>query len=167
LCHISNILSQSPVYLDTETTGIEDEDEIIQIGIVDSDGLVLMDKTIKPTIPIKPEATAIHGITDATVAGSESWKEIYPEFASIIEGRAICFYNEDFDSRVIAQTCAVHQQYNVQYIEHCVMELFANYYGEYKPLTFAAEQAGYDFHPHSAIEDAKSTRAVLIWLSER
>jgi hypothetical protein len=50
------------VIFDTETTGFEDHDEIIQIGIVDHTGAVLLDQLIQPTQPILN--TQYHGITD-------------------------------------------------------------------------------------------------------
>jgi DNA polymerase III epsilon subunit-like protein len=48
--------------LDTETTGI-DNPEVIQISILTSDGEEF-NSTVRPTGPILPGATTVHGITD-------------------------------------------------------------------------------------------------------
>ncbi len=34
-------IAENPVYMDTETTGLENTDEIIEIAIVDTNGLVI------------------------------------------------------------------------------------------------------------------------------
>ena len=47
--------------LDTETTGLYDDAEIVEISIIDENGGVLLDTLVKPLKPIPAEATAIHG----------------------------------------------------------------------------------------------------------
>ena len=42
------VIAQNPVYLDTETTGLEKTDEIVEISIVDDSGQVLLDSLVKP-----------------------------------------------------------------------------------------------------------------------
>ena len=48
--------------LDTETTGLGDEDEVIQLGIVDLEEWVLFNSLFRPTIEVSPGALAVHGI---------------------------------------------------------------------------------------------------------
>lgn len=50
--------------LDTETTGLEAHDEVIQLAIVDMRGNVVLQSLVRPTVPVGTEARAIHGITD-------------------------------------------------------------------------------------------------------
>ena len=63
--------------LDTETTGLNAHDEVIQLGIVDMRGIVLLDTLVRPTNPIAPEARAIHGITDEVLAQAPSFSNLY------------------------------------------------------------------------------------------
>ena len=65
--------SQDPVYLDTETTGLELKDEIVEIAIIDKNGLVLIDSLIKPKQPIPDSATAIHHISNEMVKDSPTF----------------------------------------------------------------------------------------------
>ena len=57
------------VILDTETTGLYDPARIVDIAVTTAAGDVLLDTLVDPGVPIPPEATAVHGITDADVAG--------------------------------------------------------------------------------------------------
>ena len=58
------------VILDTETTGLDNQAEIIEIAIITDNGDTLIDTYIKPhhRIDEYSEAVRIHGITNATVA---------------------------------------------------------------------------------------------------
>lgn len=60
-------LSKGAVFVDTETTGLNKDDEIIENYIVDAYGAILLDSLVKPTKPIPPEATMINGITNKDV----------------------------------------------------------------------------------------------------
>ena len=54
------------ILFDTETTGNQEEDRIIQVGamIVDEKGKVeVFDELCSTVLPIKIEAMAVHGIT--------------------------------------------------------------------------------------------------------
>ena len=44
----AKIISTKPVYLDTETTGLEKQDEIVEISILDFDGTILFESYIRP-----------------------------------------------------------------------------------------------------------------------
>ena len=47
-------LARRPVYLDTETTGLGRDDEIVEIALLDHDGTALADLRVKPRKPIPP-----------------------------------------------------------------------------------------------------------------
>ena len=61
-------LDATPVFLDTETTGLNDLAEIVEISILDDDGLVLLDTLVRPRRPIPADAIRIHGIRNEMVA---------------------------------------------------------------------------------------------------
>ena len=66
--NLLNIPAHHWIILDTETTGLDENAEVIQIGVTDGAGKVLMDNTpCKPLRPIPAEATAIHHITNEMV----------------------------------------------------------------------------------------------------
>ena len=42
------LLAQQPIYLDTETTGVRSNAEIVEICLVDHDGTVILDSLVRP-----------------------------------------------------------------------------------------------------------------------
>lgn len=95
------------VIIDTETTGLSDDDEIIEISIINMRGETLLDTLIKPTRPIPAEATAINHITDEMVSVAPAWPEVYPQVMQIIARRRWLAWNSRFDARLMTQTCLI------------------------------------------------------------
>ncbi len=165
-------IAQKPIYLDTETTGLTRSDEIVEISVIDYDGSVLFSQLIKPSQPIPKEAERIHGITNAMVASSQSWPLVWMQLRSIVYGRLIGVYNQEFDSRMMVQS---HQRYRLPWREKLefvdVLKLFSEFRGEYDTVhssyrLFKLAEAGQFFNislpnAHRSTADALLTRAVL------
>ena len=88
---LKNIRLDRPlVVLDLETTGKRvDVDRIIEISTLKifPDGTNrIRTRRLNPGMPIPPEATAIHRITDADVADQESFRQIARVLASYLVG---------------------------------------------------------------------------------
>jgi len=79
--------------LDTETTGLEDGAEIVQLGLLAPDGRVLLETLIRPARAIPVDAAAIHGITDAAVAGAPTFPQIYSSLLEACGDKRIVAYN--------------------------------------------------------------------------
>jgi DNA polymerase-3 subunit epsilon len=92
--------------LDTETTGLEAHDEVIQLAIVDMRGHVLLQTLVRPTVPVGTEARAIHGITDEVLAEAPSFAQLHETIAGLLGNRSVLAYHAHFDCRLLAQTCA-------------------------------------------------------------
>ena len=73
-------LERPIIFFDLETTGTNIlEDRIVEISLikVNPDGSEIeRTRRINPEIPIPAEATAVHGITDADVAGEPKFRQI-------------------------------------------------------------------------------------------
>ena len=94
-----DILSQSPLFLDTETTGLDGY--IVQIAVIDSAGEVLLDTLINPQAEIEPEVAAIHGITQEMVKDAPTFAQIHEQLHALLEGRIVIVYNLPFDYRIL------------------------------------------------------------------
>lgn len=157
--------------LDTETTGLDAHDEIIQLAIVDMQGNVLLQTLVRPTVPVGTEARAIHGITDEVLAQAPSFAQLHDTIAVLLENRSVLAYHADFDRRLLAQTCA---KYGLPPLAvaawDCVMERYARFWGErsapgqHKPqsLSHACAQQGIHVHgQHDAVTDCLLTLALI------
>lgn len=158
--------------LDTETTGLDDRAEIVEISIINESGCVLLDTLVKPFRPIPIEATAIHGITNDMVATAPSWAAIHNQVAEIVANKPLVIYNADYDLRLMAQTAAQYGRNPIEAETGCAMLAYAEFYGdwnEYKGsyrwqrLTNAAAQQGVviDGQAHRALADVKMTLGVI------
>lgn len=92
------------VILDTETTGLGPDAEIIEISVIDMGGNALLDTLVRPSKPIPAEITAINNITNEMVADAPVWADVYPALMKILWNRTYLAWNSNFDSRLIAQT---------------------------------------------------------------
>ena len=101
-------LNRPICFFDLETTGIEvSKDRIVEISIfkVFPNGTT-ESKTwlVNPTIPIPPQATAVHGITDEKVANEPTFKELASQIHNMIKDSDLGGYNSDrFDIPLLAE----------------------------------------------------------------
>lgn len=89
-----------PIFYDTETTGIKAErDRIIEIAAFDPVKQATFEHFVNPGIPIPPDATAIHHITDEMVADAPSFAEVGAKFIDFCSGDTvlIAHNNDAFD----------------------------------------------------------------------
>jgi DNA polymerase-3 subunit epsilon len=106
--HLDIPLSRPLVCFDLETTGTNIQvDRIVEISVVRlSPGGELEVKTrrINPERPIPPEATAIHGISDADVADQAPFRAVASSLLLYLEGCDLAGYNiQRFDLPLIVE----------------------------------------------------------------
>lgn len=83
-------------FMDLETTGLDPQgDRIVEIMLrrEDDSGTVSYCHRVNPTVPIPPQAAAVHGITDEMVAGCPTFEDMADDVQSMIEGAVIIGYN--------------------------------------------------------------------------
>ncbi len=96
------------VFFDLETTGIDIvKDRIIEISLVKvypNGKEESKTRRINPGMPIPPESTAIHGITDEDVKDCPTFKEIAKSLAALLEGCDLAGFNSNrFDIPLLAE----------------------------------------------------------------
>jgi DNA polymerase III epsilon subunit-like protein len=171
--HAKEWVQRRPIYLDTETTGLNNKAQIVEIAVIDADGGLLYQALVRPTVPIPPDANRIHGINDEMVRSAPFWPEVFGEVQSAIRGRGIAIYNAEYDLRLMKQSHQAHRMpWRLEARDTlCVMELYARYYGQWDSrkggyrwhsLEAAGRQCGIQLpNTHRAQDDAMLARAVL------
>ena len=162
--------------LDTETTGLGKQDEIVQIGIVDQNGKTAMDELIKPTISIPPGASRVHGIYDRHVENAANFGDIYTALSKLLAGQIVIAYNMTFDRRMMQQSGAKYGLPEIRMSQHCAMRQYAQYRGQRRKgwrgykwhrLGNAVVQEGLQVvDAHNALGDARMTLALIQKMAE-
>ena len=100
------IFTQLPgdyIVLDTETTGLPDENglpDIVTLGITVVRGREIAESIefeIRPTRAISEQAQAVHGITDERAAAFETFESQWSQIADYFKDQLIVIHNASFD----------------------------------------------------------------------
>jgi DNA polymerase-3 subunit epsilon len=161
-------LERPLVVFDLETTGVDPSaDRIVQIALIRSepDGTRRVFETlVDPERPIPPDATRIHGITDADVAGKPAFGAIRADVEALLTGADLAGFNSiAFDQPMLqAELHRAGSQLDLDAAFHVdAMVIFK--LKEPRDLS-----AAYRFYcggeltdAHSALADAEATLAIL------
>lgn len=150
------------VFFDLETTGINIvKDRIVEISYVKvfpNGDQEIKTRRINPGMPIPPESTAIHGITDEDVKDCPTFKEIAKSLASQIEGCDLAGFNSNrFDIPMLAE----------EFIRAGVdIDLNRRKFIDVQTIFHKMEQrtlsAAYKFYCNKSLENAHSAEADTI-----
>lgn len=166
-------LEHNALILDTETTGLDGDAEVIELAVIDCTGQALIDTLVRPARPIPADATAIHGITDQMVATAPSWADVRGQLLELIaSGRHLVIYNAGYDLRLIRQSDAMQGLETPPMAAHCAMLTYAEHWGEidrrgtgyrWQRLGNAAAQQGVEIQgtAHRALADCLTTLGIL------
>lgn len=175
------LLTQQPIFLDTETTGIDGQAEVVEIAIIDHEGEILLDSLVKPQSPIPWQAEQVHGISNEDVRHAPSFARLWPEISALMEQHPVVIYNSAFDLRLLAQSA---RRYGIVPQKppavHCAMLMYANFYGQWDK-----EREGFIWHrlwdaavqsclslpsgltPHRARADSEACRLLVQYLAQK
>ena len=114
------------VVIYTETTGLSEGYQIIEIAVVDMNENILLSERIKPSIAIERSATKVHGITESELSNVESFGSIAEKLLLAIQDRRIAGYNLPYDTEAIYNS-AIASDANIKLDNEalCVMQ-YAN-----------------------------------------
>lgn len=151
------------VILDTETTGLDESAELVQIGVLSASGHVLLDALIRPAGPIPPDATAIHGLTNDHMRHALPYSSIHLALAEILALRDVVTYNAAFDDRLLTQTQLLHNLSSPLLARswQCAMDQYATWIGAWNRRTKTYRYRKLPGAGHSAIADCRATLALI------
>lgn len=161
-------LKNPVVVLDLETTGMNIvtdrivEIALLKINIDGSEDEKLL--RINPEMPIPPEVSKIHGITDDDIINEPTFRQVAKTLAKFIEGCDLCGFNSNrFDIPLLAEEF-LRADIDIDLKRHKFIDVQAIFHKMEKRTLAAA----YKFYcnrelvnAHSAMADTKATYEVL------
>ncbi len=88
-------------FLDVETTGLSPRTsrvcEVALIAFQGNSRVGHFSSLVNPGLPIPPETSRIHGITDEMVKDSPAFPALAPRLIALLEGSVIVAHNAEFD----------------------------------------------------------------------
>lgn len=175
---LSSPLRGTPVaVIDTETTGLlPEEARIVSVAVVwatigSDDAEVVLDQRVNPGIPIPPESTKVHGITDEDVAAAPTWADVWPRVHDALHGRIPAAFNAVYDWSVLSAECqrtggSPWNWKRSAWLDPFILVRGLDQYQKGKRLGDAARRRGIDVQAHGAAGDAMTTALLLTTLLE-
>ena len=152
-------LKKPLVILDLETTGVSiASDRIVEFSalkVTPGGAEEWLTLRINPGIPISPEATRIHGITDADVANEFHFKDVARKIAAFLEGCDLAGFNSmKFDIPIL---CEEFLRVNVDFnpARHRYVDVQVIFHKKEQRTLSAA----YKFYCQRELENAHSAQA--------
>jgi DNA polymerase-3 subunit epsilon len=165
--------------VDTETTGLNPTAQICQVAVLTP--VTSWQILVKPTIPIAPEATAVHGITDDLVSHAPQFKDVFLDLLKEVGKRDVVIYDAQFDLRLIKQSL---RPYGVQLAFptsdrrqcriftnggsiHCAMQWYSQWIGDWSDYHHSYRWQQLPGGDHSALGDCRATLRAIEQMTRR
>lgn len=170
----SIIESNNYCILDTETTCLSTNAEIVQIGIITSAGEEYQ-SLVKPNISISEGAFQIHGISNDDVIESPYFEQVFLDVWKLAKGRDVIIYNVDFDLRLIRNSLK-SRGFQIAFPTsdrrgcriftnggsiHCAMHYYSQYVGEWNDYYGNYKWQKLPGGDHSALGDCRATLEII------
>ena len=163
------MLKLSFVCLDTETTGLDENAEIIEIGMVKViDGQIAdrYNQLIRPYSPIPETITQLTSIDDAMVADQPHWNGVEQAVLEFIGDYTLGAHNVSFDKGMLENHLG--RALPNQWVDtHDMAKIFLPALTSYKLISIAGALGISGDGFHRALQDADITAQVLLKLTEQ
>ena len=144
------------IAIDVETTGLAEDSEVIEVGlVVVKDGQLCeqWQTLIKPQKSIPKEISSMTGITNAMVKDAPSWAEIEDELLALLDTHLLIAHNYTFDKGRIEFQLGYPLE-NDWLDSHDMAKLFLPTLSSYKLASIATHLQVADNNHHRALNDA-------------
>jgi DNA polymerase-3 subunit epsilon len=165
------VLEREPLFLDLETTGLSKKDRIVEVGVTDAEGLVLLSTLVNPGRHIPAEASQVNGVTDDLVADAPAWEEVAPALERLLAGRVVVAHNAKFEAKFLPASWGIEWVCSKELADRALGK--ADYWDiAHSPLVFGGSlnarlyQCGLQPGPeHSAAGDCISAARLVKYLA--
>lgn len=164
------MVKQRALVLDTESTGLHESAEVIELALIALDGTVLLNTLVQCEDPISLEAERVHGINKARLADAPTFPMIWEQLTSYLN-HEIIIYNAGYDIQLFIATALRHGIQFPKLSTHCLMIQFTEYIRsgkkreDYPKLEVACSYFQISPGNHRALADADAARQIVLHLS--
>ena len=157
------LLARNPntwTILDTETTGLDNKAQAVQVSIINGLGDILLNNVlIQPTFAIPADAIAVHHITNAMVRDASDFPIVFPLIREAVQGTLLCIYNAQYDLRILTQSGRAHRMGVPLGIEGytCAMLEYAKWVGDWDDYHCSFRWQKLQGGDHSSLGDCRAT----------
>jgi DNA polymerase III subunit epsilon len=165
----SLLLKGDFVVLDSETTGLGNPIDFVEVGVLSARGEPLFDSLIRPSCRVESGASRVHGHTTQSLSGKRCFVEVYPDLLEVMWARRVIVYNASYDRRVwdaaVGRLGARAALAGELAPWECAMRAFAAYVGQRSKRGGHKNQklVGGD---HTALGDARATLRLIERMAE-
>jgi len=173
--------------IDTESTGLQMDDEMVAAAIVSSKGRVLFNELMQPANPDKllrlgkggMKASDVNGITPEKLSGKRLVEDCLMAINMYLAGRVLVAYNTSFDVGLLERECMRYEHplpnplavVDVAQIVSEFMGVWQPQWSSFKRFKLSEAVDALDVEveghePHTALGDALTTLEVLRTISE-
>jgi DNA polymerase-3 subunit epsilon len=157
------------VILDTETTGLNAWDEVIQIGVIDGAGNILVNNVlVKPDCEVSREAFFVHGISGEMLSSAPTFQQVIPSVVDAVKGKCLVIYNALYDLRMLRQSDKLHEL-NIDRVADgvtCAMNKYAEFVGEWNDYRGSFKWQKLPSGDHSAVGDCRAVLKIIRKMAE-
>lgn len=161
------LLNYGCLMLDTETTGLKDTDEVIELAISDcATGVPVFNSLIKSDVTSSPFAFEVNKITKEMLEGQPTLGEVWENIEAIVGNRVVLASNAPFDERLLNQSLRKHGL-TCSFIWQDIQTLYRNYScqgnaTQYRLKTVGmCKQLGIEAGTHRAKDDVQAQIGIL------
>ena len=119
------IIRDDLVVIDTETTGLATDDEIVEVAAVNLKGDALLDTYVRPRRLTSPN--------NRSIQRAPTFDQVMSQHSSLRDPTrsTIAIYNADYDLRLMDQSSTSDRFWQDRGNTHCVMRLYADFWGDW------------------------------------
>lgn len=154
-------MNNKAVILDTETTGLGELDQVVQVAVLGMNEEVVLNLNVRPTVEITPGALAVHGLSKDTLASSPTFDLIFHELQKALDGKTVIIYNAPFDTRMLKQSSAPYSLPEIETTFVCAMKKYSAFFGQWSDYYDEFRWQKLPGGDHSALGDCMAVLKLL------
>ncbi len=159
--------------LDTETMGLRETAEPLELALLAYDGAVLLNTLLRPQATFSDEGIFVNGLRKSDVASAPSFVTIWPALLTFLEQYPMVIsYNAEYHQRILEHAAHRANLALPPLRWYCLMKIYATYWGHlrrdgrfrWQQLNEACKQQrvpGGWSQTHRALKDARKSFRLL------